>query len=83
MTARGPGKLPIKDPTADVRVGTRRPLTLTSRAAAKTSNVPAAAVSALPYFWTVDLESPGLFAGLAAEVTALPGVVAVQHVAPS
>jgi hypothetical protein len=34
----------------------------------------------LPWYWTVDLASPGLFGGLAAEVMAMPGVVAVQHV---
>ena len=35
---------------------------------------------ALPWYWTVDLDSPGLFGGLAAEVIVMPGVVAVQHV---
>jgi hypothetical protein len=35
---------------------------------------------ALPGHWTVDLASPGLFGGLAAEMMAMPGVVAVQHV---
>jgi len=35
---------------------------------------------ALPLYWTVDLASPGLFGGLAAEVSVMPGVVAVQHV---
>ena len=34
---------------------------------------------ALPRFWSVQLTSPGLFAGLAAEMMAMPGVVAVQH----
>jgi hypothetical protein len=33
----------------------------------------------LPWYWTVDLASPGLFQGLAAEVSVMPGVVAVQH----
>jgi hypothetical protein len=36
---------------------------------------------ALPGHWTVDLASPGLFGGLAAELMMMPGVVAVQHVA--
>ena len=35
---------------------------------------------ALPLYWTVDLASPGLFGGLAAEASVMPGVVAVQHV---
>ncbi|MEU8236549.1 hypothetical protein AB0C12_43750 [Actinoplanes sp. NPDC048967] len=34
----------------------------------------------LPSHWSVELASPGLFAGLAAEMMAMPGVVAVQHV---
>jgi hypothetical protein len=34
----------------------------------------------LPRHWTVDLASPGLFGGLAAETIVMPGVVAVQHV---
>ena len=38
------------------------------------------AADALPLYWTVDLASPGLFDGLAAEVSVMPGVVAVQHV---
>ncbi|MEU4218234.1 hypothetical protein [Actinoplanes sp. NPDC026623] len=38
------------------------------------------AADALPRYWTVDLASPGLFGGLAAEMMAMPGVVAVQHV---
>lgn len=41
--------------------------------------VPAGAAAALPGYWTVDLESPGLFGGLANEVIGMPGVVAVQH----
>ena len=32
----------------------------------------------LPYFWDVDLSSPGVLPGLAAEVGSLPGVVAVK-----
>jgi hypothetical protein len=43
-------------------------------------SVPAEAAAALPAYWTVDLSSPGLFAGLANEVGTMPGVVAVQHV---
>jgi hypothetical protein len=46
-------------------------------------SVPDEAVGALPYYWTVDLDSPGLFAGIAAEVVGMPGVVAVQHVPAS
>lgn len=42
--------------------------------------VPAEAADVLPRYWTVDLASPGLFDGLAAEVIVMPGVVAVQHV---
>ena len=34
----------------------------------------------LPWFWTVDLASPGMFLGLAAEAMTMPGVVAAQHV---
>ncbi|GAA3935005.1 hypothetical protein [Actinoplanes auranticolor] len=34
----------------------------------------------LPSHWSVELTSPGLFRGLAAEMMAMPGVVAVQHV---
>jgi hypothetical protein len=33
----------------------------------------------LPRFWTVELASPGLFGGLAAETIVMPGVVAVRH----
>jgi hypothetical protein len=33
----------------------------------------------LPRYWTVDLASPGLFGGLAAEMMVMPGVVAVQR----
>lgn len=33
----------------------------------------------LPWFWTVSLASPGMFDGLAAEVSPMPGVVAVEH----
>ena len=33
----------------------------------------------LPWYWTVSLPSPGLFQGLAADVSVMPGVVAVQH----
>ncbi|HET9517487.1 MAG TPA: hypothetical protein VFO77_07180, partial [Actinoplanes sp.] len=40
----------------------------------------AAVADALPRYWIVDLASPGLFAGLAAETIVMPGVVAVQHV---
>jgi hypothetical protein len=42
--------------------------------------VSAEIADALPWYWTVDLASPGLFDGLAAEVIVMPGVVAVQHV---
>lgn len=41
--------------------------------------VSASAGAELPWFWTVSLASPGMFQGLAAEVSAMPGVVAVQH----
>jgi hypothetical protein len=34
----------------------------------------------LPHHWTVNLASPGLFGGLANEMMAMPGIVAVQHV---
>jgi hypothetical protein len=44
------------------------------------SRIPAAEAETLPWYWTVDLSSPGLFGGLAAEVMAMPGVVAAQHV---
>ncbi|UQU67326.1 hypothetical protein COUCH_14105 [Couchioplanes caeruleus] len=33
----------------------------------------------LPYYWDIDLASPGLFAGMAHEVSGMPGIVAVQH----
>jgi hypothetical protein len=42
--------------------------------------VAAEVAGTLPGYWTVDLSSPGLFGGLAAEVIVMPGVVAVQHV---
>ena len=42
--------------------------------------VRAEAAEALPRYWTVELTSPGLFGGLAAEMIVMPGVVAVQHV---
>jgi len=42
--------------------------------------VRAEVAEALPRFWTVELASPGLFGGLAAEMIAMPAVVAVQHV---
>ncbi|MCA2211309.1 hypothetical protein [Jidongwangia harbinensis] len=41
--------------------------------------VRAEAAETLPRYWTVELASPGLFGGLAAETMAMPGVVAVQH----
>jgi hypothetical protein len=34
----------------------------------------------LPQHWTVELASPGLFGGLANEMMATPGVVAVEHI---
>ncbi|WP_250007591.1 hypothetical protein [Actinoplanes sp. M2I2] len=40
--------------------------------------LPAGAGPELPYFWDVDLSSPGVLPGLAAEVGALPGVLAVE-----
>jgi hypothetical protein len=33
----------------------------------------------LPHHWTVDLASPGLFGGLAAEMMTMPGIVGVHH----
>jgi MFS family permease len=33
----------------------------------------------LPWYWSIDLASPGLFAGMANEVNGMPGIVAVQH----
>lgn len=33
---------------------------------------------AVPHFWQVDLTSPGVLPGLAAEVVAMPGIVAIQ-----
>jgi hypothetical protein len=41
--------------------------------------VAAGVVQTLPWYWSIDLASPGLFAGMANEVTNMPGVVAVQH----
>jgi hypothetical protein len=40
--------------------------------------LPAGAGRDLPYFWEVDLSSPGVLPGLAAEVATMPGVVAVK-----
>jgi hypothetical protein len=40
--------------------------------------LPAGAGADLPYFWDVDLSSPGVLPGLAAEVGTMPGVVAVE-----
>ncbi|GIM90540.1 hypothetical protein [Paractinoplanes toevensis] len=40
--------------------------------------LPAGAGATLPYFWAIDLTSPGVYEGLAAEVGAMPGVVAVR-----
>lgn len=34
----------------------------------------------LPRYWKVSLTSPGLFEGLAREMMAMPGIVAVQHI---
>ncbi|AGL16840.1 hypothetical protein [Actinoplanes sp. N902-109] len=36
-------------------------------------------VGTLPYYWSIDLASPGLFTGMADEVQGMPGVVAVEH----
>ncbi|WP_212988012.1 hypothetical protein [Actinoplanes auranticolor] len=33
----------------------------------------------LPYFWQVDISSPGVFSGLEAEVAGLPGVLGVRR----
>jgi MFS family permease len=33
----------------------------------------------LPWYWNIDLASPGLFTGMANEVKNMPGIVAVQH----
>lgn len=33
----------------------------------------------MPYFWEIDMTSPGVFPALVAEVTPMPGVVAVRH----
>jgi hypothetical protein len=41
--------------------------------------VRAGAAEALPRHWTVQLASPGLFGGLAAEMIVMPGIVAVHH----
>ena len=42
--------------------------------------VAAGVAERLPRYWIVELSSPGLFGGLAAETAVMPGVVAVQHV---
>ncbi len=39
----------------------------------------AGAERTLPWYWSVDLASPGLFGGMANEVRNMPGIVAVQH----
>jgi hypothetical protein len=41
--------------------------------------VAAEVTDTLPWYWSVDLGSPGLFAGIADEVKGMPGIVAVQH----
>ena len=33
----------------------------------------------LPWYWSIDLGSPGLFGGMADEVKGMPGIVAIQH----
>jgi hypothetical protein len=43
--------------------------------------VAAAVARTLPWYWNVDLGSPGLFAGMVNEVEGMPGIVAVQHIA--
>ncbi|MFI6070014.1 hypothetical protein ACIA5C_00320 [Actinoplanes sp. NPDC051343] len=40
--------------------------------------LPPGAGKELPYFWDVDLSSPGVLSGLAAEVGTMPGVIAVE-----
>lgn len=47
------------------------------------SRVAAGVVATLPWYWSVDLASPGLFTGMADEVRSMPGVVAVQHLPSS
>jgi hypothetical protein len=42
-------------------------------------SLPAGAGATLPYFWRVDISSPGVFAGLEAEVAGLPGVLGVRR----
>ena len=41
--------------------------------------LPAGAGATLPYFWQVDVSSPGVVPGLAAEVAGMPGVLAVRR----
>ncbi|MFC7535160.1 hypothetical protein [Actinoplanes sp. GCM10030250] len=36
----------------------------------------------MPYFWEIDMSSPGVFPALAAEVGHAPGIVAVRHALP-
>ena len=42
------------------------------------AELPPGSGAALPYFWDIDLSSPGVHSGLAAEVGSMPGVVAVR-----
>jgi hypothetical protein len=42
-------------------------------------SLPAGTGATLPYFWRVDISSPGVFAGLEAEVAGLPGVLGVRR----
>lgn len=46
----------------------------------KRGRIDAALAETLPQHWTVQLASPGLFGGLANEMMAMPGVLAVEHV---
>jgi hypothetical protein len=41
--------------------------------------VAAGVVDTLPWYWSIDLASPGLFGGMVNEVKDMPGIVAVQH----
>ena len=41
--------------------------------------IAAGVLDTLPWYWSIDLASPGLFTGMANEVGNMPGIVAVQH----
>lgn len=47
------------------------------------AELPPGSGATLPYFWDIDLSSPGVYPGLEAEVGSMSGVVAVRPIRPA